>query len=311
MGVKQEIHSVQKVFWPTPQHRPRHITPVRARPRWWIAVWLLLAVNGLAAEDATAAAPLTARYRVHVGGIAVLDATVRLDLTDRAYRIDVTAENGGFLAKILPWKTDSHSEGVRESGGLRPLRHRQSSVFREKPRSVALDYAADGALTATVLPPPQEDDRAPVPPDLQRGALDPLSAGLLALLAVGDGNACARTVLVFDGRRRYDLRFDPGGMRPLAASRYSIFSGVAQECRLSVIPIAGQAKSSSALTAFWRRDDDPSPRPAGPPTDLWLAPLLPGAPPLPVRMESDSAFGAVVIHLIGLTREGDPPRAIP
>ncbi len=284
------------------------------RPFWrrWRLVALPALLLGMTIPpDAVAAAPVTARYRVHVGGIAVLEATIRLDLNERGYRIDLTAENGGFLGKLLPWKTETHSEGVVQSGVPQPRLHHQRSVFRDKPRSVSLSYAVDGTLTTTVQPPPEEDDRAPVPPELQRSSYDPLSAGLLALLAVGRGEGCARVVPVFDGRRRYDLRFDQGGVPTLAASRYSIFSGPAQECRMSVIPIAGQAKSASSLTTFWRREDDTAPRPAGPPTDLWLAPVPPGTPPLPVRMESDSAFGAVVIHLIGLARDGDPPRAIP
>ncbi|WP_298376876.1 DUF3108 domain-containing protein [Azospirillum sp.] len=283
--------------------------PAPARPRA-VRLWLTLCAV-LALPDLGLAAPVTASYRVHVGGIAVLDATILLDLTDQAYRIDLTAQNGGFLAKILPWKTLSRSDGAIQADRLIPARHSQSSVFREKPRSVALTYEADGRVAATVTPPPEEDDRPPVPESLRRATYDPLSAGLLLVLAAGRGETCARVVPVYDGRRRYDMRFDNGGTRPLAPSRYSMFSGLAQECRASIIPIAGQAKPSSG-PSFWRRDDDATPRPpGGPPTDVWLAPVLPDAPPLPVRLETDSAFGAVVIHLTGVARAGEPTRAIP
>jgi len=283
--------------------------PASARPRA-LRFWLTLCA-ALALPAPGVAAPVTASYRVYVGGIAVLDAAILLDLTDHAYRIDLTAQNGGFLAKILPWKTLSRSNGAIQMDRLIPARHSQSSVFREKPRSVALTYGADGGVVATVTPPPEEDDRAPVPEALRRATYDPLSAGLLLLLATGRGETCARVVPVYDGRRRYDMRFDNGGTRPLAPSRYSIFSGPAQECRVSIMPIAGQAKPSSG-PSFWRRDDDSTPRPpGGPPTDVWLAPILPDAPPLPVRLETDSAFGAVVIHLIGVARAGEPTRAIP
>jgi hypothetical protein len=312
IGVKQEIHSVRKENRAT-ENRPPAAHPSatgHAGRRWAASLWLALC-GFLALANLGHAAPITASYRVYVGGIAVLDASILLDLTDTTYRIDVTAQNGGFLAKILPWKTQSRSDGAIQMDRLIPARHSQISVFREKPRSVALTYDADGGVTASVAPPPEEDDRASVPETLRRATYDPLSAGLLLLLAAGRGENCARVIPVYDGRRRYDMRFDNGGTRPLAISRYSIFSGPAQECRVSILPIAGQAKPSSG-PSFWRRDDESTPRPAGgPPTDVWLAPVLPNAPPLPVRLETDSAFGSVIIHLIAVARAGEPTRAIP
>jgi hypothetical protein len=312
IGVKQEIHSVRKENRnPGKQPPAAHLQASgHGGPRWGVSLWLALC-GFLGLVSLGHAAPVTASYRVYVGGVAVLDATILLDLTDHTYRIDVAAQNGGFLAKILPWKTLSRSEGAIQMDRLIPARHSQSSVFREKPRSVALTYDANGGVTASVLPPPEEDDRPPVPDVLRRATYDPLSAGLIVLLAAGRGENCARVVPVYDGRRRYDMRFDNGGTRPLATSRYSIFSGPAQECRVSILPIAGQAKPSSG-PSFWRRDDESTPRPAGGPlTDVWLAPVLPNAPPLPVRLETDSAFGAVIIHLTGIARVGEPTRAIP
>nr|WP_246512963.1 DUF3108 domain-containing protein [Azospirillum picis] len=72
------------------------------------------------------------------------------------------------------------------------------------------------------------------------------------------------------------------------------------QCRVSYRPIAGYAPAAPGWK-FWQRDAQ-APRP---PVDLWVAPVAAGAPPLPVRLETESDFGSVVMHLTGVT----PPAA--
>ncbi|WP_449230864.1 DUF3108 domain-containing protein [Azospirillum doebereinerae] len=263
----------------------------------------------LSAQPGTvSAAPVSATYRVHVGGVAVLDVAATLEMTDSRYRMEVTAQTDGFLGRMFPWRTVSRSEGAVRPDRLLPTRHSQSSVFREKPRSVTLEYDGQGNVAATVLPPPEEDDREPVPDALKRGTYDPLSGFLAVLAAAARGEACTRSLPVYDGRRRYDMILEDVGQRLVAASRYSIFAGAARQCRVSYRPVAGYGKNPPS-GAFWRRDNGPSERP---PADLWLAPVVPGELPLPVRLETESDFGAVVIHLTSVVPSGvTPPGGTP
>lgn len=250
---------------------------------------------------AALAAPVFATYRVHVGGVAVLDVEATLSVTDRAYDVTVQARTGGFIGRMFPWETRSQSLGSLDQDGLKPTRHTQVSTFREKPRNVSLAYDAQGNVTASVSPPPEEDDREPVTDSQRRATFDPLSSVLSVLVAAARGEGCARTVPVFDGRRRYDMMLRDSGLRAVAPSRYSIYAGPARECRVTYQPVAGynrRPNSSSWLRSDGQRDGGP---PERPPVDLWIAPLVPDAPPLPVRVETDSAFGGVVIHLTGIT----------
>lgn len=267
------------------------------------AVLAAFAVLSVAQAAPLQAAPVAATYRVHVGGVAVLDVAATLEIDQRSYRVEVTAQSGGFLGRLFPWRTRSLSEGGVRPDRLVPGRHSQDSVFREKPRNVTLAYDGRGDVTATVLPPPEEDDREPVPDALKRSTYDPLSGVLAMLTAIGRGEACTRSLPVYDGRRRYDMIFEDVGLRPVAASRYSVFAGLARQCRVSYRPVAGYARNPPT-NRFWQRDAAPSERP---PADLWLAPLAPGTPPLPVRLETESDFGAVIVHLTGVT----PPSAVP
>ncbi len=231
-------------------------------------------------------------YRVHVGGIAVLDAQAGLALAGDRYSVQVDAVTDGFLGRMFPWETHARSVGAFRPDGVTPLRHTQVSTLRGKPRNVTLDYDGRGNVRAEVTPPPDADDRDPVPDTLRRATFDPLSGVVGMLLAGLRGEGCQRTVPVFDGRRRYDVHFTDQGMQMVGASRYSVFAGAARQCRISYTPVAGYNRKPDE--SFWRRNSNPQDRA---PVDVWIAPVTPGGPPLPVRLETDSGLGSVVIHL--------------
>lgn len=231
-------------------------------------------------------------YRVHVGGVAVLDARAELTLTEDRYSVQVNAATDGFLGRLFPWETQSLSVGTLRSDGVAPIRHTQSGVLRGSPRTVTLDYAPDGSVRTQVSPPPEAEDRDPVPDELTRQTRDPLSGVLDMLLAGLHGEGCQPTVPIYDGRRRYDMLFTDRGMTMVGASRHSIFSGAARQCRVSHKPIAGYERSTRQ--PFWQRGGNREERP---PVDLWIAPVEGGGLPLPVRLETDSGFGGVVVHL--------------
>lgn len=276
--------------------------PARLRPAA-TGVSLLLSGWGVPASAGT----VDASYRIYVGGVEVLEAEATLAVSDDRYEIAILARTGGFIGRMFSWESKSQSVGAVGREGLSPLRHTQVSTFREKPRSVTLTYDRQGAVTAQVLPPPEEDDREPVPAALLQSTFDPLSAVLNALVAVGRGEGCTRTMPVFDGRRRYDMMLYDAGQRQVARSRYSIYSGQAQECRITYRPVAGYNRRPSGpswLRDSGQRDGIIADRP---PVDLWVAQVVPDGPPLPVRVETDSAFGSVVIHLTAITPRNATP----
>ncbi|WP_200479952.1 DUF3108 domain-containing protein, partial [Azospirillum brasilense] len=245
-------------------------------------------------------------YRVHVGGVAVLDARAELTLTEGRYSVQVNAATDGFLGRLFPWETQSLSVGTVRSDGVSPIRHTQSGVLRGSPRTVTLDYGPDGSVRSQVSPPPAEEDRDPVPENLTSQTRDPLSGVLEMLMAGLHGEGCQRTVPIYDGRRRYDMIFTDRGMTMVGASRHSVFTGAARQCRVSHKPIAGYERTPRQ--AFWQRGGGREERP---PVDLWIAPVKGAGPPLPVRLETDSGFGGVVIHLTAAPQSVHPAERPP
>jgi hypothetical protein len=261
-----------------------------------VAALLLGAATPAAAAvpPAVAAGPVRLGYTVYAGGFEVLQASLLLDVEREDYTLEVSARTQGLLGALFNWSTNARSSGMLRDGDALPRSHRQTGSWRGGDREVSLDYDGRGGVRAVVVrPTAEEDDREPVPPELTPRTLDPLSAVLSVAADVAVGRGCSDTVPVFDGRRRYDLVFQAKGRHELAPNRYSVFSGPAFLCEVS----------SKVLAGNWRREgrwtsEEEKRRPVA----LMLAPLVEGLPPVPVRLEGESRFGDVIMHLTSVER---------
>jgi len=264
-------------------------------PRTRLLAACLLAAPLLATALPVQAERLRLDYRVHVGGMTVMEVQALLSLTGDRYAIEMKGATQGMLGRIISWTTQSSTVGAITPAGPQPSRYQVESAWRGEPRNVRMEYDGKGGLHVAADPSPQAEGRETVPDSMRRGSTDPLSAHLGVLLAAGRGEGCARTVPVYDGRRRYDLTFSDAGPEALAASRYSVFAGMTRHCRVQSRTLAGRKLSEG--TGFWQRGSDEE----RPPLDVWIAPLRPGGPVLPVRLETDSTFGGVLVHLAAVT----------
>lgn len=254
---------------------------------------LALAVICLAPSAPRADAPPTpARlaYQVYFGGLKAVALDADIGLSAQQYDVSLRVHTEGLIDWLLEWTARSASKGQVVDGALQPARHTAVSTVRGDRRATELTFHPDGTIDAVVDPPNDTDEREPVSPAEMRGALDPITAVLMAAHQVGASGSCAQRVPVFDGRRRYDLAFVDGGPATLKPSEYSSFSGAATLCLFRYIRIAGYQKPGGR----WGnpRDYDREYR-------VWLASIVPGLPPLPVRIEVEGTFGELIVHLVG------------
>lgn len=261
----------------------------------------LLALATLATGP-VAAAEMALTYSLHVGGVHVLDADARLGLGPDGYQAGMVMQTDGFLGQVAAWKTDIRAQG-RWAGPLpRPHRFTAHGSWRDEPRLTTVDYTQDGLPTLTLADPVPEKEREPVPEDLRRDTVDPVSAVVAVLDRVAKQGDCDLTVPVYDGRQRYDLVFATAGETVLEASDLSIHAGRALSCTVRYKPLAGRWKQARP-----QRDRDRDREGAArkdTPVMLYIAPVADGGPPVPVRLEMDSPLGAVKLHLTGMRQDG-------
>lgn len=269
---------------------PRRPTPAV------IAVTALLAATPASAEETQATrapdiGPMRLDYTIYAGGLRALALDLRVATDAPGYRLQTQVRTTGFLADIVPFVLEAVTWGTLTPDGARPERYVTANRWRDKAiRRVTMHYGDAPMPAVTAEPPPKADDRSVVPDGERRATVDPLTGIFDLLLARGAG--CAGTAEIFDGRRRYDISAKTAGTRQVDPGAYGVYSGTATLCRLSVETIGG----------FWNRFDERKRYPDA--VRIYLADAVDGAPPVPVRIEMDTGYAAIVGHLTEITLDG-------
>jgi hypothetical protein len=247
-----------------------------------VAAVALLSISPSAAADRH----LSLEFEAYVGGINALTVGVDAGLRPDAYNVDFRFGTRGLVSWILDWKMNAYSRGAFAKDRLVPASAATDSLWSGDKRTTRLDYAKDGSVSVALVPPPDGDDRNPVPDALKRGTVDISSALLGTLEAVGRTGSCARRVKVYDGRRRYDLVFEDAGTTTLGPDSESVYHGEARVCRLWIDPKAGFRKVRSRMD--WATGDY---------AKIYIARVFAGGPPVPVALEYGTTLGQLRAYL--------------
>jgi hypothetical protein len=255
----------------------------------------ILLVSTVLAATTASAAPLKLDYKIYAGGLEALTATITYGLEPSSYSLDIDGKTAGTIGAAFPWSTHLLSAGRIAAGEVKPEKHIVESTWKEQKRSTTLAYdGAGGFLTKKVEPPPAEDNVDEVAPELTTNTVDLLSAVAGALKRIEDKGTCDGSQSVYDGRRRFEVKFADGGNATLEPSSYTAYAGVTRKCEIKVEPGPG----------FWRKNQKrwfTQKDGSLPPITVWAAPLGSQKRQVPVKIESVSPFGAVVVQLVRVT----------
>jgi len=258
--------------------------------------WLFAAGLALAAPCARGERPsaVALDYKIYVGGLEALTATVTIASEPAKYQVRIDAVTAGVIAKMFPWIIKMRSVGNVTDDRLQPVQHEQTTNFQGKDRSVFLDYDGHGGfLDRRVVPDAHEDQRDEVPANLTRDTLDIVSAILAGLKNVDRTGSCDGRVPVFDGRRRFDLIYSDDGHEHLEASDAAMYQGDALRCEIRVEPVAGFWRKNQRK--FFTRKVDGEEEIV--PIEVDIARVGTDGTEVPVRIESPSPFGSLVLNL--------------
>jgi hypothetical protein len=227
------------------------------------------------------------RYEIYGGGFHLLSFEVAIQQEEEGYRINSAFKTQGLLDSVVGFLLRAEAVGRIEEGRLRPGEYASFSKMRGKVRNIRVAYGKDDGVTTEVAPPDKEK-RTKVTPEQMVGTVDALTSTLIVGRALEQGGTCDQKIAVYDGRRRYDLQYQDRGVQELKKSSYSAFAGQARACHVKQHRIAGFST-------------DPNDGEKSDEASIWIANVLPGAPPMPVRIELDSGWGYVYVHLAEVT----------
>ena len=238
-----------------------------------------------------ASAPLELHYDVYWSLLRLVTIASRSRVGDGAYDLWSEMESVGIVGTLFPWTYRSEVHGRIDGEKLSPDTFSSHSELRDKRQQVILRYGPDGPVVDEATPFEasalgEEYTRDEVPAEMRPGTIDPLTEIASVSLQIAQGRGCAGTKSVFDGVRRYDVVYEDLGESELESSSYDAYQGRARRCRSEVKPLAG----------FWKPKDEHGESLTS--ITAWMMPPVPGADPVPVRMEVAGKRGTLTIHLV-------------
>lgn len=251
------------------------------------ALAVLLGAGGVA-DPAVAQGKLDARYTATLAGIPIGRGAWVIDIADDQYTAAASGTTTGIVRLFASGQGSSASRGHVRNGNLLPSTYASSLVSDRRSEELRIVLQNGVVKDVSVEPPsPPQPERLPVTESHRRGVTDPMSAALLRMPAGGrplGPEACNRTVSVFDGRMRFDLKLSFKRLESVRSERG--YEGPVAVCAVNFMPIAGYIPDRPAIVYLTRQRD----------IEAWLAPVAGTRVAVPYKIMIPTPFGLGVLE---------------
>lgn len=251
---------------------------------------------------ALAQGKLDARYTVTLGGLPVGRGSWVIDIHDDSFSAAASGTTAGLMQVFASGQGQSASRGsISNAGNLVPSTYASSIVTDQKWDEVRMVINAGNVKEFVAEPPsPPAPDRVPLTEAHRRGVTDPMTASLMRVPGNGDpmtAQACQRTLSVFDGRMRYDLKLNFKRLDRVRAERG--YQGPVVVCAVHFSPIAGHIPERAAIKYLTQLRD----------IELWLAPIAGTRVMVPYRVSVPTPLGLGIMQATQFVSMPLPGRA--
>lgn len=227
-------------------------------------------------------------YSVTVSGIRFAEARFSLIVQNNAYSAKLDMSSSGLGRLFSSGHGTASSAGWFKRARVKPSRYSLSSkASKKRATRVSMNLSQGTVRNLSVKPELRElPDRVPVTSRHKRNITDPLSAILMPVKgkrASLDSSACRRTIPVFDGWTRYDVKFGYKGTREVHNADYT---GKVVVCSARWVPVAGHRPKKASVKKMAANRS----------MEVWLAPV--GKLPLfvPYRISMTTGMGSLVVE---------------
>ncbi len=239
----------------------------------------------------------TLTYDVYTSGFHAVEAKITFDLSQKSrYDIFVEGYTRGILKNLAPWEGTFATQGwVLNEGKLQPETHKSTATWRGEGDIKEYAYGKDGRFKSLRI----KDHDKPVEnkkteDEVTQGTIDVLTATLAMLKNIGDGNDCAGTSEIFDGKRRFEMIFNHEGHKDLKRSGYNVYEGPSTKCTVEVKPLAGKwHKKPRGWLSIQEQGRERGTMPT-----VWVGQIGEDSSPVPVKVMVKTAYGTLFMHLV-------------
>lgn len=273
---------------------------IRCRWRLLLACGALLLAAALPAP-AGAQGKLEARYRATLAGIQIGKGNWVVDISNTHYSAATSGVTTGLMHVLTGGEGTSAVRGTLGAGRPVTSLYGATVISRKKTEEVRVTIDHGNVKDFKVDPPPdKKDDRVPITEAHKHGVLDPMTASLLRM--PGNGNVlspevCQRTLSVFDGRLRYDLRLAYKRMEQVKADKG--YAGQAVVCAVNFMPVGGHVPSRTTIKYLAKLRE----------MEIWLVPIAGTRVLVPFRAQGPTPIGQAVLEATQFVSFATPSRA--
>jgi len=278
------------------------VRTVRQSRRWngLVLAGAVMAASALA-SPAAAQARLDARYVVTLAGLPIGEGSWLITVDEADYSATATGTTTGLMRAFTGGYGQTITHGTVQ-GGKPVLSSYTASIHSYKKADEIRLKVDGGAVRELRLDPPAETEaeRVPVTEASKRGVLDPMTATLIRMPGQGDPmtpEACARTLAVFDGRLRYDLRLSYKRTDQVKADKG--YAGPAVVCAVNFTPVAGYIPTRAAIKYLSEQRD----------MEIWLVPIAGTRVLVPFRAEGPTPIGRAILQATEFVTTATAPKA--
>ncbi len=259
----------------------------RAFGRVAAAAWAAAAAVAAAAaltSPAFAQGRLTAQYRISVAGIPIGRGDFTAEIFADRYVAAGSGSAAGFLRILVSGEGTVTARGVVSNGRLAATEF-TATLDEDDDHSTAKMSFDNGTVKDLVSESSAPaEDRIPLTEAHRHGVIDPVSAMLVPAGEALSPAPCQRTLPIFDGRRRYDLRLSFKRMDNVKTDKG--YRGAVVVCAAEFRPIAGH-RVDSTLVKYLSDGRD---------LELWLAPIAGTTLLGPYRLSVANLIGSLAIE---------------
>ncbi len=149
---------------------------------------------------------IAVKWTITWGGLPIYKARLTTEIADGRYTAEFSAKSLGVVEVAAKNRTYWSTAGRVNGSAMVPERMRQRYLMKRGGyRTVSMAWAPSGDISTRIDPPENKGKRKTVPQEMQRGAIDPLTAILNGLVAPRSGPPCKYEARLFEGRRRIDI----------------------------------------------------------------------------------------------------------
>lgn len=253
---------------------------------------LLLAFAACLAAPAPARAvedgAVRASYTITINGIVIGRFALKTKFENDGYAIAIDGSTSGVSRLMSDGRGALQSRGFFRGGKPQPAVYTLETNESGRRTSVNMIMKA-GTITRLLAEPPlaERSDRVPITRRHKANILDPLSAFLAAYSKGREQAVCSRTIPIFDGWQRFDIRLFYKSTRDVRSPAADGYNGSVVVCGARYVPVAGHRPTREAVDYMARNTA----------MEVWFAPVDELGVMVPYRFQIGTKMGELAMHV--------------